>query len=167
MSTFDAADKLTALVSELAETEDERELIELALSMLAHSVEPVVPSADLRERVLARALQSPREARFEADGFYFARGTGIDWVEIAPGIRIKWLLGNPDGPQTALIEMGPNLAFPAHPHPEIEDLYLISGDAWVGDIPMSAGDYCRAPAGTAHNDVRSGPNGSLALVVSR
>lgn len=167
MSVFDPGDDLDALASELAETAEERELIELALSMLAHASEEVEPPAELRQRVLSRAVLAGRGPRFEADGFSFARSAEIEWVEIAPGIRMKWLHGSMDGPQTALIDMAPNLAFPAHPHPEIEDLYLISGDAWVGDIPMSAGDYCRAPAGTAHNDVRSGPNGSVALVVSR
>jgi len=34
-------------------------------------------------------------------------------------------------------------------------------------VLMRAGDYCRAPAGTEHNDVRSGPSGALSLVVSR
>ncbi len=167
MSAIEPADNLSGLISELAETEEERELIELALSMLAHAPELAEPPEDLRQRILTRALRADTGPRFEADGFYFARGEAIDWVEIAPGIRMKWLHGSPDGAQTALIEMAPNLTFPAHPHPEIEDLYLISGDAWVGDTPMSAGDYCRAPAGTAHNDVRSGPGGSLALVVSR
>ncbi|MGE0570693.1 MAG: cupin domain-containing protein [Dehalococcoidia bacterium] len=166
MSTFDPADNLSALISELAGTEEERALMELALSMLAHAPEPADPPQELRERVLSRALRAGAP-RFEADGFTFARGSEIEWAEVAPGIRVKWLHGSPDGPQTALIEMAPNLRFPAHPHPMIEDLYLISGDAWVGDTPMIAGDYCRAPAGTAHNDVRSGPGGSLALVVSR
>ena len=167
MSASDPADSLNELISELAETEEERELLELAVSMLAYAAEPATPPESLRDRVLARALQPDRGPRFEADGFSFARGDEIEWVEIAPGIRMKWLHGSPGGAQTALIEMAPNLTFPAHPHPEIEDLYLIRGDAWVGDTPMRAGDYCRAPAGTAHNDVRSGPDGSLALVVSR
>jgi hypothetical protein len=159
---------LADLPSELAETPDEGALISHALELLAYAPEPVAPLPGLRERVLARVASPPIPAQFEAGGFFFARGEQLAWTTIAPGVRIKWLWSDPaTGARTGLIDMDPDRPFPEHPHPEVEDLFLISGEAWVGDVAMRAGDYCRSPGGTAHNDVRSGPNGAAALVVSR
>jgi anti-sigma factor ChrR (cupin superfamily) len=85
-----------------------------------------------------------------------------------PGIEWKVLYYDAEhGARTAVIRMAPNLLFPPHEHHGIEDLYLIEGTAWVGDIEMRAGDYCRAPEGTEHNDVRSGASGAMAVVVTR
>jgi anti-sigma factor ChrR (cupin superfamily) len=118
------------------------------------------------ERVAAAAGAEPPV--FERAGSYFARAAEMEWMNLAPGVRLKILFDDGEsGARTMLIEMDPGLPFPEHDHPAIEDLYLIAGDAWVGDVYMRAGDYCRAEAGTAHNDVRSGASGALAVVVSR
>lgn len=157
--------RIGTLASEIAESEAERTLIARALDLLAYAAEPEEPLPGLRDRILA---PEAGEAAFEVDGFFFARAARIEWIEVAPGVRIKWLFRDATtGARTGLIEMGPGLPFPEHPHPETEDLYLIAGEAWVGDVHMRAGDYCRSPAGTVHRDVRSGPAGALALVVSR
>jgi hypothetical protein len=167
MSMSGAENDLTMLVDELAENPEERSLMLGALQLIAYAADPVEPAADLKARVLKR-LESPRPAQFEADGFYFARAAEIDWMQLAPGIRVKWLyMDTATGARTGVIEMGPDLPFPEHPHPDIEDLYVTAGEAWVGDIPMRAGDYCRSPAGTAHNNIRSGPSGAVAIVISR
>ena len=159
---------LTALVAELAESEQEQELMSRAVRLLAYAPVDMAPAADLRDRVFARIAAPDRGAQFWARGDFFAHGDQMEWVKITEGIHVKVLFLDPEThARTTLVRMGPNLDFPPHPHGEVEDLYLISGDAWVGDTPMRAGDYCRALAGTAHNDVRSGPNGSLAVVVAR
>jgi hypothetical protein len=156
------------LVAELAETPAEAEAMARALDFLAFTAEPVAPPAGLKQRLLERLAEPERQPVFEAAGSYFARTRDMEWIDYAPGVRLKVLFDDAEtGARTLLIEMAPDSPFPPHPHPEIEDLYLISGDAWVGDIPMAAGDYCRAVAGTSHNDVRSGPAGALAVVVSR
>ncbi|MEO8538669.1 MAG: cupin domain-containing protein [bacterium] len=155
-----------ALLDELAEDDSERSTMRRALYLMAYSVPQVEPPAGLRERVLARAATAP--ATFEQDGSYFARSAGLPWTGLAPGVELKDLHAEPSrGTRTTLIRMAPNTPFPPHPHGFIEDLYVIEGDAWVGDVYMATGDYCRAPAGTEHNHVRSGAAGTLALVVSR
>ena len=157
-----------ALLDELAETPAERELMAEALGLLAQGVAPVAPPLSLRHRVLAHAATAERGPIFEDSGFTFAKGRELPWVQLGPGIRLKFLHGDlSQSVRTLLVEMGPNLLFPRHDHHGIEDLYLISGDAWVGDIPMRAGDYCRAPDGTTHDTVRSGASGALAVVVQR
>ncbi|MFN0096226.1 MAG: cupin domain-containing protein [Dehalococcoidia bacterium] len=162
------ASPFEALLGELAESQFERDEMARALELLAYSADEAEPAPNLRDRVLARIQQPERPPVFEYRGDYFARSEALDWFPLAPGIELKFLYRDAaTGAQTVLVRMAPNLAFPYHPHPDIEDLYLISGDAYVGDVLMQAGDYCRANAGTAHADVRSGPSGSLAMVVSR
>jgi len=160
VSSFDT------LLDDLAESPGERALMEQALRLLAYAPVQVSPPFSLRERVLGEAESAPPV--FEAGGSFFARGAGLPWVKIAPGVELKDLhYDAAAGTRTSLIRMEPNRPFPPHHHGFIEDLYVIEGDAWVGDVHMSAGDYCRAPAGTEHDDVRSGEHGTLTLVVSR
>ena len=159
---------LDALVAELAENEQERTIMSRAVRLLAYAPTDVQPSHDLRERVMTRVATANRGAQYVANGDFFAHANQMDWLKLTDGIYVKVLFMDPETrARTTLVRMDPNLDFPSHPHGEIEDLYLISGDAWVGDIPMRAGDYCRANAGTEHNAVRSGASGSLAVVVAR
>lgn len=156
-----------ALLDELAETDDERATMAMALDLLAYAAPPATPVAGLRTRVLER-IAEPRPPVFSVGISLFARSNEMEWLPYAPGVQVKLLYVDPaTGAQTVLVKMEPNVPFPEHPHPAIEDLFLIEGDAYVGDVLMRAGDYCRAPAETEHNDVRSGPSGALSLVVSR
>jgi anti-sigma factor ChrR (cupin superfamily) len=159
---------LEDLIADLAESRHERAVMREALRLLAFAAPSAPPPPALRERVTGAAAERYQLPAFEAGGSFFARAAQFDWVTIAPGVEIKDLYRDPaSGARTTLVRMAPNMPFPPHPHGGIEDLYLIEGDAWVGDVPMRAGDYCRAPAGTHHNDVRSGPSGALSFVVSR
>jgi hypothetical protein len=161
------AAELDALISELAESDVERETMTIAVRALAYEAPDVRPSTDLRDRILARIAEGDRPPQF-MDGFsFFARSADLQWIQLTPGVEIKVLHAEAAGARTLLVRMGPNLPFPPHPHDFVEDLYLVSGDAWVGHVPMRAGDYCRAPSGMEHNDVRSGPSGALAVVISR
>ena len=155
-----------ALLDELANDEGERSAMRRALYLMAYAVPQVEPPASLKDRVLAKARSEP--AMFEQDGSYFARAAQLDWEGLTPGVQLKDLHASAEtGTLTTLIRVATKTPFPPRPHGYIEDLYLIEGDAWVGDVYMSAGDYCRAQAGTEHNHVRSGDLGALALVVSR
>jgi ChrR Cupin-like domain len=160
---------LDALIADLAENDEEAKLMGAAARMLAYAADGPAPSAGLKARLLARIAEpAGRSAQFIAESSFFARAEGIDWVPLAPGIDVKVLFDDPGTrARTLLVRMGPSLHFPEHLHDLIEDLYLVSGEAWVGEVPMAAGDYCRAEAGTEHNHVRSGPAGALAVVVSR
>ena len=158
----------TPLIDELAQDERERALIGSALEALAHAAPPVEPPSDLRARLQRRIRDEARGPVFTDGPSLFARGELLEWSAIAPGVEWKLLYNDgATGARTMLIRMAPDTRFPPHGHDGIEDLYLLEGDAWVGDIEMHAGDYCRAPAGSEHNDVRSGGRGALALVVSR
>ncbi|MFN0147756.1 MAG: cupin domain-containing protein [Dehalococcoidia bacterium] len=168
MSAAGSVPELDALLDELSEDAGERERMSRALRLLAYAPEPVAPPGGLRERILARISEEPRAPTFEVGNDYFARAAEMEWTELAPGIEVKVLFRDAaTRARTTLVRMGPNLAFPPHEHDVIEDLYLVSGEAWVGEVRMDAGDYCRAPAGTEHRDVRSGAAGALSMVISR
>lgn len=168
MSAAGLSEDLAALVDELAENEEERAVMGRAVQLLALSAAEAEPAPDLRERVLLRAARPEQRAAFAANGFFFARGQELGWTPIAEGIDLKVLYQDSEtGARTLVVRMAPGRHFPPHAHAAIEDLYLVEGEAWVAGVPLRAGDYCRAPAGSEHNDVRSGPSGALAVVVSR
>lgn len=158
---------IDAILDELAETAEERELMAVALRGLAYAAPDAEPAPGLRDRVMARIAGEGRPPVFTEGHSYFARANEMDWAPLVPGIDYKVLWADATGARTLLLRMAPDLPFPPHPHGFVEDLYLVEGEAWVGDVFMRSGDYCRAPAGTEHNDVRSGPGGALAVVVSR
>lgn len=131
-----------ALLDELAETDDERATMATALDLLAYAAPPATPVAGLRTRVLER-IAEPRPPVFSVGISLFARSNDMEWLPYAPGVQVKLLYVDPaTGAQTVLVKMEPNVPFPEHPHPAIEDLFLIEGDAYVGDVLMRAGDYC-------------------------
>ena len=156
------------LVVDLAEDQAEATLMMGALQLLPLAAEQVEVPSELRDRIKRRIADSKRPATFVEAGSYFARSSEIGWLPYAEGVEVKPLYNDPASKaQTVMVRMAPNRPFPPHDHAGDEDLYLIEGDAFVGDVPMRAGDYCRAIEGSAHNDVRSGARGALAIVVTR
>lgn len=156
-----------ALLGELAENDEERASMAHALRLLAYAAPPATPPPGLRERLVARLAARERPPAYEKDGFYFAHGDRFEWLVLPGNSRIKFIYQDASGARTALVEMPPDTFFPAHDHDHIEDLFVVEGDAWVAGVHMVAGDYCRAPAGTSHVDIRSGSSGVRAVVVSR
>ena len=159
---------LSTLIEELAENDEERRLMRTALQALAFAAQTAEPPPSLRERVLQRLHEDERDPVFTDGPSLFARTGRMDWMPYAPGVELKVMYRDAaTGARTVLVRMQPNTLFPPHEHQGIEDLYLLEGDIWVGDVEMHAGDYCRAPEGSEHNDVRSGAHGAMSLVVTR
>jgi hypothetical protein len=157
-----------ALIASLAQDEGERRLMLGVSTLLTTDVGEREPPPELRVRVLALARDAERGPVFREGPSLFARAEDLPWTVYADGVEMKVLFRDEGtGARTLLIRMEPNRPFPPHAHEAIEDLYLISGEAWVDDVPMRAGDYCRAEAGSAHTNVRSGAAGALAVVISR
>ncbi len=156
------------LVGELAEDQAEATLMLSALRLLPLAAEQVAAPSELRDRIRRRIANAKRPPAFVEAGSYFARSSELGWIAFAEGVELKLLYNDPaTKAQTVMVRMAPNRPFPPHDHAGDEDLYLIEGDAFVGDVPMRTGDYCRAIEGSSHNDVRSGPSGALAIVVTR
>lgn len=161
-------DGFAALLEELAETAEEERLMARALEFLPMAVTPSEPPASLLDRVLERVREPQGPLTFEKDGFYFARTGQMAELPYGGGntVRLAWL-DQATGARVVLVRMPPDTDFPEHGHDHIEDLFVVEGEATIAGVTMRAGDYCRAPAGTAHTDMRSGPNGVVAFVVQR
>lgn len=159
---------LTALIADLAESEEERVLMDRVAELLPFSAAPADPPSHLFSRVLDRIEAETGPASFEKNGFFFARGSKLPLLPY-PGdnqVQVLWM-DHATGARAVLVRMPPNAPFPAHGHDHIEDLYVVEGEATLAGVTMRAGDYCRAPKDTEHTDMRSGPFGAVAFVVQR
>ncbi len=129
---------------------------------------PVATRPELRERVLDRVARADAkdDAVFEKDGLHFVRQDRSGWqAGKAPGCYFKRLHHDPERQYvTQLIRMDPGTVYPAHRHADFEEIYLLDGDLLVSDVHMSAGDYCRADAGSIHTGIRS-ENGCLFIAM--
>ena len=148
-----------------------------AMAALVRSVcPPVVPSAGLKARLMARIKATPQLQRPSAiadsqppvtPGFHWLPDSGEGWVITpGPGLRTKQLANNPDsGYRVVLLELAADCRFPSHSHDRgPEELYVISGDLVTEGRTLGAGDYLHAEAGTEHGELWS-PSGCVALVV--
>lgn len=52
---------------------------------------------------------------------------------------------------TYLVRMSPGTRYPAHEHPEGEEVYVVSGSMRVGRDVLASGDYLYTPPGASHD----------------
>jgi anti-sigma factor ChrR (cupin superfamily) len=138
------------------------------------SVDPVSPQAELRGRVMetiARTPQPPAQKSAgvlsDKDGVMIARPAEMTWAAgELPGVFLKVLFNDTTrGYKTAMVRMTEGTHYPSHKHAGVEELYLLEGDLFVGEMSMRAGDYCRAEAGSIHEEIAT-KNGCLFVVTS-
>jgi quercetin dioxygenase-like cupin family protein len=85
-----------------------------------------------------------------------------------PGVSMRRLFKDPQaGTVTGLVQMAPGTALPAHRHVTAEQFYVIAGDAHLAGRVLGAGDYCRAPGGSAHGVTRTAGGCTFLLISSR
>lgn len=85
-----------------------------------------------------------------------------DWQEISEGVSQKVLWT--DGTNLSrYIRIAKNTQIPGHDHKLDEECMMLSGDIFLGDILLQAGDYHVAPAGTEHLEISS-DTGALLFV---
>ena len=85
-----------------------------------------------------------------------------DWVEIHQGVYVKecWT----DGTITSrLCRFEAGACLDGHDHPHDEECMMLSGDIFLGDILLQAGDYQIASAGSQHLEISS-DTGALLFV---
>ena len=138
------------------------------------TVNPVSPRTELRRRVMgtiARTRQPPAQKSpgvlYDKDGVLIARPEEMTWTAgELPGVFLKVLFNDAvRGYTTAMVRMTPGTHYPSHRHAGVEELYLLEGDLFVGDLAMRAGDYCRGEAGSIHEEIAT-QNGCLFVVTS-
>lgn len=141
---------------------DEVDFDDATLLALAASSDDVLPSADVRARLLARLRATPLPA-----GFNLQRA-GDGWLDYPlPGIRYKVLaINRAQDAMTLLIDAAPGARFPPHHHGGDEECYVIAGDVNTLGRRLGPGDFLHADAGTDHGEL-STDTGALVLLVVR
>lgn len=127
-------------------------LPEEVVGSLAEAVEPIMPpaarSSELKARVMAR-IQAKKS--FDLSTIRAEQG---EWITLLPGVEKKILNESADGQiQSFLLKMAPGSTFPSHQHAADEECIMLQGEAMIGDIHLSAGDYHLAKKGSKHGVV--------------
>ncbi len=76
------------------------------------------------------------------------------WQAIAAGVDVKLL--RRDGELiSCFVRLAPGGLLPAHRHTSDEECLMLNGDAFLGDLLLTPGDFHLAPAGSEHGQVSS------------
>lgn len=140
------------------------------LTAALEAVVPVAPDPATRRTLLAsltaaHRVESLSPATTTETTLFVQRGTAADWLPTGlPGVEQRTLFEDPTrSTRTILLRMAPGASFPSHPHPGVEECYVIAGAVEIGGVVYVAGDYMRASAGTHHESAHS-PQGCLMLL---
>ena len=164
-----AFQKTLATSKELQRVVSEYERTAASLADLAPREEP---PASLKDRVMA-AVDSDLDAQpwknwkaSPTDPLFFV-AAGDDWEPSQfEGIDTRRLFVDKEQDRvTMTVRMAPGTSYPAHRHAGIEECFVLSGDLWVDDVHMHAGDYQRAESGS-HHPVQRTDEGCVLLLVS-
>ena len=112
---------------------------------------------------IEEAIDAPEADRA---GMATIRDAGGDWREILPGVEKKILFIDREAAmESYLLRMAPGSRMPAHDHAKVEECMMISGEVWIGDLRLVAGDYHVVAGGTSHEAITS-PTGATAFIRS-
>lgn len=132
---------------------------------LAFSTQPIMPPASLKERLMTRLANEPRDEQ-PPSPFTFVRASALEWQDIGAGVSVKVLFFDPAGARvTTLMKMAPGSRFGAHRHAQVEEIYVIEGSCICAGQPLATGDYHRAESSSVHPETYS-ESGCLALIMS-
>ncbi|MGK2912979.1 MAG: cupin domain-containing protein [Porticoccaceae bacterium] len=128
---------------------------EIVAQALAAALTPVMPAAcgggaALRGRLLQRA----RDSQQAASKMIMVRRDDGDWRDVATGVRVK-VLNDDTAARSVLLEFAAGASLPSHRHHAHEECVVLRGDAQLGDLKVSVGDYHLAPAGSRHGRIGS------------
>lgn len=141
--------------------------LEMLDRIVAESIDPIAPPANVRTRVLA-AIRRRQPLDESIPGEHESLTVRADegrWVTVAPGVRTKKLSKDARrGTMTLLLELEPLALAPAHDHEGGEDSYVIRGSCRIGAIALNAGDFHHVDPGAHHGDVVASEEGCLLLL---
>ena len=122
------------------------------------------PAASLWERLAQRiAAETGQEAMRPV----FPQAAEPEWEEAAPGISCKLLAADRESDRVSmLVRLAPGVAYPAHRHAGVEELYLLHGELMIDGRRLYPGDYSRAEAGSADQRVWSETGCTCVLLTS-
>jgi len=141
----------------------------IADALSAWRTQPVPPSGPLWERLAGRIAAQSHKA--DAGSLSLTSSVLADWPEarwseVAPGITCKLLSTDAELDRVSmLVRLAPDVAYPAHRHASVEELYLLEGELWIEDRKLCPGDYNRAERGTCDQRVWSA-TGCMCLLIT-
>ena len=127
---------------------------------LARAAGVVAPPSEVRARLVKEIAFEPRPyVKLATDGPW------EDWL--VPGLMRRVLfVDEPNQRITMLLRLAAGSRLPSHPHPGVEEVYMLDGDLHGEDgNVLSAGDYQRSEAGTVHIEQWS-VGGCTALLIA-
>ncbi len=68
-----------------------------------------------------------------------------------PGVQFRPLNVDERNAGTYLVKMDPGTLYPAHNHPEGEEVFVVCGSVRVGADRLEPGDYLYTPPGASHD----------------
>lgn len=126
------------------------------LSLGDEAVPPVGLLAKIETRIAKLGSELPGTITLRA-------GTG-DWMDAAPGLRIKVLNRIEDlNRQTIMAHLQPGAEYLDHDHSQDEEIYMIEGDLIIGELILGPGDFHIAHAGR-HHPVHRSRTGCLCII---
>lgn len=152
--------RASALVSEYREV-----IADVSLA----AVSPVAPRAGVKDRVLseihARHFTSKHAAAVPAVAAMIRSSGDMPWMPTPyRGVKMRELSASADR-AILMLDCAPGASFPEHDHAGTEDVYILSGDAKLGDHVLSAGDFLHAEPGT-HHEAMITVSGCQALIIT-
>jgi anti-sigma factor ChrR (cupin superfamily) len=128
---------------------------------------PAPPALRGRLRAQIQGLRARGAVILQRPGLLVTRPSEVPWQATSfAGIASKRLFEDTGRHYvTALVRLQAGTRYPAHRHVDVEELYLLEGDLQVQGVTMRAGDYCRAEAGTVHEELFS-ETGAIFIVMS-
>lgn len=139
------------------------------VSQLGFSVDEATPSADVRNRLLARIASEPQPAKTTPKA---ALPTHLDvlaneghWIPLFAGGACKVLFTEPsNGYVTSLLKLDPGARIPNHRHRGNEQCLIVAGEFRMNDKVYKPGDFTVALDGSEHLDIYTETGGVLLLV---
>lgn len=140
---------------------------------LPYALRSVKPHPRVREKLLASivAPEPPKRAKSPLEqplpGIFVLKKDAADWRKTPyEGVTYKLLYVDKETKfATSLMKMEPGAKYPAHRHAGCEQCLVIEGDARLGSIGVSKGDFEFAVAGTEHGAITT-DNGCVLLIIA-
>jgi anti-sigma factor ChrR (cupin superfamily) len=143
--------------------------LQSAIAAAAAATTPVALPPGLKDKVFRRIESTEAAPTGSRHGLSFATATGESgWKQLpVPGASIKLLsLERERGYAVLLGKLEPGTRYPAHLNAGPEDFYVLTGDLFIGDRKLVAGDFHHADAGSQHEENHSVEGCTLLAVLT-
>ena len=121
---------------------------------LSRPSELLEPPASVQQRLAQRIASD--SGMLSAGGRATRQWREPEWEEVAPGISCRLLSTDRERRRVSmLVRLAPGTEYPPHTHAGVEELHLLSGELWIDERKLYAGDYNRAEPGSSDQRVSS------------